>query len=186
MTLTSKQIDVIGQMKPMLEKAPWILRITQGKCGITWNILECGDPEPKKIGGLSHSQARVCMDAIRLMLSNEIDGSGVPLEVQSLIDDRMSYIGDIPLSEEAGMKLSLLFILYPKSADAFRAELLAWRIERFTREEAGYWLNRLVFPYYRQDKKTLIWARNGLRTMLCGHGKRDEELVQEMLNVLRR
>lgn len=184
MSLTIKQIEIIANMKPMLEDATWILRIAQHKHGLMWSICERAENDMRKRGSLRYSNARSCLDAIRTMLSNEVDVLGRPLEIQTLID--AGYIGDIPLSEEAGTKLALFCILFPKDSDAIRSELLAWRIERFSREEAGYWLSRATFPFYSKDNKAIAWAKDGLRTMLCGRGKADEELARQMLDVLRR
>lgn len=168
-----------------MKAAPWLLQITQLDGVISLSMLENVNGTLKTQATTTYPQIRHCLRAIRLMVSMEIDASGRSREIQRLIDDRVSYRGDIPLCEETGAKLALLFILCPD--DALRAELLAWRINRFTREEAYYWLCRVTIPCcYAKNTKSLSWAREGLRTMLCGDGKEDEQLVCEMLDALRK
>jgi hypothetical protein len=48
----------------------------------------------------------------------------------------------LPLDEEAGAKLALIFRLQERVPALDRVELIARRVVRFTREEAAYWLSR--------------------------------------------
>lgn len=181
---TPRQIDIIDNLNTMLDTSPWVIRIGEYNGSAVLTVMERISGELMAHGSMTYYKARYCLDAIRTMLSIEIDTLGRPAKCQELLDDAISYRGDIPLCEEVGGKLALLFILCPKGHDSQRIELLAWRIEKFTREEALYWLGRIMIPCY--STKSLSWSRDGLRTMLCGRGKGDEEVVNEMLETLRK
>lgn len=82
------------------------------------------------------------------------------------------------LNEEIGHKLCLLFCLSEGIEGLRRAELIARRLERFTREEAAYWYSWTT----RFHKDVSEFAIRGFRTMLCGEGKAgDDEKVEEIL-----
>ena len=80
------------------------------------------------------------------MMSQVLDEMGRPLGIQELIDDRIEYRGIIPLDITTGAKLALLFRLHPRVNSQKRIELMAWRIERFSREEALYWVSKDEHP----------------------------------------
>jgi hypothetical protein len=86
---------------------------------------------------------------------------------------------NLPLDEEAGAKLGLIFRLQGRVTDLDRVELIARRVARFTREEAAYWLSRTTS--FEPDANR--WAVVGLRTMLGGYAK--DPAVERMLERLR-
>jgi hypothetical protein len=86
---------------------------------------------------------------------------------------------NLPLDEEAGAKLGLIFRLQERLTDLQRVELIARRLARFTREEAVYWLSRTTS--FEPDANR--WAITGLRIMLGGHAQ--DPAVERMLQRLR-
>jgi len=108
------------------------------------------------------------------------DPAGVPLELaRYLTAEGMRIRGNLPLDEEAGAKLALIFRLQDRIKDLDRVELIAYRVRQFTREEAAYWLSRTTSFGPIANR----WALSGLRTMLGGHA--DDKGVAEMLERLR-
>ena len=103
--------------------------------------------------------------------------------LQELLDDKMEYRGHIPLSEATGAKLALLFKLHPRVRSQERIELMAWRIGRFTREEALYWVGKVTISAYGQ--RGVEWAKSGLRLLLAGQQK-DIKAIREMLDKVRK
>ena len=188
--LTRKQREVIDDMQPVLKDAPWILRVSEQK-KFTGPMLEIcerqntdsGKTKLKEYGRIYNGTLRTCKRAICYMLSQELDQVGRPAGLQELIDDKIEYRGHIPLHDEIGAKLALLFKLHPVVRSQDRIELMAWRIERFTREEALYWVAKVSIPVYGQ--RGIEWAKSGLRLMLAGQQK-DEEAVRELLEQLRK
>lgn len=188
--LTKKQCEVIENMQSSLKDAPWILRVSEQKkyTGPMLEICERQNTESGKTklieyGRIYNGTLRTCKRAIRYMLSQELDQMGRSAGLQELIDDKLEYRGHIPLRDEIGAKLALLFKLHPQVRSQERVELLAWRIERFTREEALYWVGKVSIPVYGQ--RGIEWAKSGLRLMLAGQQK-DEEAVRELLEKLRK
>lgn len=188
--LTKKQTEVIAAMKPALRDAPWILRVGEKK-KFTGPMLEIcerqntdhGTTRLKEYGRIYNGTLRTCKPAIRYLLSQELDALGRPAGLQELIDDKLEYRGQIPLGEEIGAKLALLCKLHPQVRSQERIELMAWRIERFTREEALYWVGKVSIPVYGQ--RGIEWAKSGLRLMLAGQQK-DAKTVDALLNKLRK
>jgi hypothetical protein len=86
---------------------------------------------------------------------------------------------NLPLDEEAGAKLGLIFRLQERLTDLDRVELIARRVARFTREEAAYWLSRMTSVGTDANR----WAIAGLRIMLGGQAK--DPAVARMLGRLR-
>ena len=152
-TLNGKQQRVINAMQPMLKTAPWVLRVTERKdyTGAILEVCERYDTgnnttRLREHGRIYNGTLRTCKDAIRYMMSQVQDELGRPLGIQELIDDRLEYRGQIPLDETTGAKLALLFKLHPVVRSQNRIELMAWRIERFSREETLYWLGKVPNP----------------------------------------
>ena len=117
---------------------------------------------------------------IRNLLREVTDDSGVPLELdQFLAKAATPFRGNLPLDDEAGAKLALTFRLSERVKDLDRVELIARRIARFTREEAAYWLSRLV----HFGKTGNQWAVTGLRIVLAGEGSGPE--VESELEALK-
>ncbi len=188
--LTKKQEEIIYNMQSSLKEAPWILRVTERK-DFTGPMLEIcerqytdsGKTRLKEYGRIYNGTLRTCRPAIRYMLSQELDSMGRSAGLHELIDEKTEYRGQIPLRDEIGAKLALLFKLHPQVRSQERIELMAWRIERFTREEALYWVGKVSIPVY--GKRGIEWAKSGLRLMLAGQQK-DEEAVRELLEKLRK
>lgn len=123
---------------------------------------------------------RRCLSVIKRVLGAVCDESGIPLNLQRVVSkDGFTVRGNLPLDEEAGAKLSLLFKLQERIKDLDRVELISLRIEKFTREEAFYWLSRITHfgPAANQ------WAICGMRVMLAGDS--GDENVAPMLEKLR-
>jgi len=178
-TGNDQHLELEQQLDQLARRSPWVLRITEysdkpvpvlvtkerllpdddnGNGGATAGVL--------RDRGLIYGQAlRRCIPPIKAIISRVSDAGGVPLELQRfLTNGRITFRGNLPLSEEAGSKLSLIFKLRERILDMDRVELIAWRVERFTREEAVYWLSRIT-QYGAAPNR---WARAGLRLMLGG------------------
>jgi hypothetical protein len=114
-------------------------------------------------------------------VGNVCDDAGIPLELQRLFHNgRITFRGNLPLDEEAGAKLSLIFKLQERVKDMDRVELIARRVERFSREEAIYWLTRAT--HYGDAVNR--WALAGMRLMLGGQP--DDKAISQVLERLRR
>lgn len=189
--LTAKQLRIQNEMQPLLKTAPWILRITEQKkyTGPMLEVCErrateAGKTKLYEYGRIFNGHLRDCKVPIRYMLSQVMDQAGRPLGLQELIDSKIAYRGQLPLDEVTGAKLALLFKLHGQIRSAERLELMAWRIERFGREETMYWLDKVsVESFY--GKRGLEWAKSGLRLMLAGQQKDGAE-VTRMLEDLRK
>jgi len=131
-------------------------------------------------GSLSGEPLHRCLPVLRYIVEGVTDAAGVPLELaRYLTNEGLRTRGNLPLDEEAGAKLALVFRLQDRLKDLDRVELIAYRVHQFTREEAAYWLSRTTSFGATANR----WALSGLRTMLGGHP--DDKGVQEMLERLR-
>ena len=194
----SKQdVEIQTKVKPLLPKAPWVLRITEhadkavpvlvAKERITEEIeqengnITYKSSHLKDRGHLHGQPLRRCLPVLRSIISEVTDSNGIPLELQLVLNKgRISYRGNLPLNESAGAKLALLFKLQERIKDMDRVELIAWRIQRFTREEAMYWLTRAT----QYNQAACRWAQSGMRIMLGGQpGDND---IQKMLEDMRK
>ena len=188
--LTKKQLAVVENMKQSVSSAPWVLRITQSS-KVAGPVLviserykeEDGKTKLREYGRIYNGDLKACRNAIQYMLSQVHDDMGRPLGIQELIDDRIAYRGNIPLDKTIGTKIALLFKLHAQIRNESRVELLAWRIERFTFEESMYWLGKVSIPTY--GKRSMEWAKSGLRLMLAGQSK-DKKEIDELLDKLRK
>lgn len=185
-------------------RAPFILRITEWK-GYPIPVLVVKErfhasadnpsPDQKKKASASNEATmgklverghiaagaqRRCLPVLRKLVEKVCDDMGIPLELQRyLTPDRFELRLNLPLDEEAGAKLALIFRLQERLTDLDRVELIARRVARFTREEAAYWLSRTTS--YGPDANR--WAISGLRTMLGGQP--EDCGVERMLEQLR-
>jgi hypothetical protein len=131
-------------------------------------------------GNLAGEPLHRCLPMLRRVVEGVTDPAGVPLELSRyLTNEGLRSRGNLPLDEEAGAKLALIFRLQDRIKDLDRVELIAHRVRQFTREEAAYWLSRTTSFGPIANR----WALSGLRTMLGGHA--DDKGVQEMLERLR-
>jgi hypothetical protein len=136
------------------------------------NLVECGH--------LARAAQRRCLPILRQIVGRVRDEYGVPLELQRyLTHEGLRLRLNLPLDEEAGAKLGLIFRLQERLTDLDRVELIARRVARFTREEAAYWLSRMTSVGTDANR----WAIAGLRIMLGGQAK--DPAVARMLGRLR-
>jgi hypothetical protein len=133
-----------------------------------------------EIGFIAGEPQRLCLPVLRQVVERVRDRAGIPLELHRyLTNDGLRLRVNLPLDEEAGSKLGLIFRLQLRVKELDRIELMARRIARFTGEEASYWLSRTT--HFGPDANR--WAVSGLRILLGGHPK--DPAVEKMLERLR-
>lgn len=116
-------------------------------------------------GSLAGEPLHRCLPILRRLLEAVKDKGGIPLELQRyLTTEGLRWRGNLPLDEEAGAKLALIFRLQDRLKELDRVELIAHRVARFTREEAAYWLSRTTSFGPTANR----WALSGLRILLGG------------------
>ena len=186
----------IRRVKPQIAGAPWILRVTEHRDRpiplfiIKERILpnQRTDTEnlvaPRSIlkeRGLIYGQQQLrCLPVIRTALSRVCDNAGIPLELHQFLNSkRITFRGNLPLDAEAGCKLALIFKLQERIKELDRVELIARRLDRFTREEAGYWYSRISTFGEAANR----WAMAGMKVMLAGHPR--DSSIESMLDGLR-
>lgn len=184
------------RVKPALSTAPWILRITEYadrpvpvlvvKERVLWNSGQDNPADGNQQGELEDrgliygQQQRRCLPVLRTIVGRVTNDSGIPLELDRFLSEkRITFRGNLPLDEEAGCKLSLIFRLRERILEMDRVELIARRVLRFTREEAAYWYSRMT----NFGEPANRWARAGMRTMLGGQP--GDPAVEEILMELR-
>jgi hypothetical protein len=189
------------RLAPRWRRAPYILRITEWK-DLPVPVLVVkerqglsqaeqssqlalpldGQPRSTLVerGHLAGEAQRRCLPILRSILERVCDDTGVPAGLERyLTQEGLRLRLSLPLDEEAGAKLALIFRLQERVPDLDRVELIARRVLRFTREEAAYWLSRTTS--FGADANR--WALSGLRVMLGGQAK--DPAVQRMLARLR-
>ena len=186
----------LERIRKSLSKAPWALRITEhrDKPAPVIIVKERILPEqrvdtdnlvaPKSVlreRGLVYGPAQVrCLPVIRTILTRVCDKAGIPLELHRFLQGkRIAFRGNLPLDEEAGSKLALLFKLQERIKEMDRVELIARRVDRFTREEAAYWHSRITSFGDAANR----WAASGMKVMLAGQSR--DPNVATMLEELR-
>lgn len=181
------------RLQPLLGEAPWVLRITEWKTKppplfILQQRRSC-DGTKSQTGmetelvdrGLLYgpSQQR-CLPTLQAILMRVRDEDHRLLELQRfLTKEGQHFRGNVPLDEEAGCKLGLIFKLQERVKELNRVELIARRIDRFTKEETAYWLSRI--SNFGDDANR--WAISGMKIMLGGHPK--DKAIDRMLDQLR-
>jgi hypothetical protein len=124
-------------------------------------------------GSLYGEPQHRCLPVLRRILEPVTDAAGIPLELDRYMTaEGLRLRANLPLNEEAGAKLGLIFRLQDRLKDLERVELIAYRVAQFTREEAAYWLSRTTSFGPSANR----WALSGLRIMLGGHPK-DPDIV---------
>ncbi|AVX21336.1 hypothetical protein SAMN02745885_00581 [Carboxydocella sporoproducens DSM 16521] len=183
--------DLQQRILPLNAIAPWVLRVTEHK-DKTGPVLiikerlisENGKAEKGNLKdrGLLYGQAlHRCLPVIRQIISPVCDTEGIPLELQRFFPaTKITYRGNLPLNEEAGAKLALIFKLQERVREMDRVELIAWRVAKFSREEAAYWLSRAT----QYGETANRWAQAGMRIMLGGQP--GDKGIEEMLIQLRK
>lgn len=131
-------------------------------------------------GHLAGEALRRFLPVLRGILERVGNDTGVPAGLERyLTQEGLKPRLSLPLDEEAGAKLALVFRLQERMPDLDRVELIARRVARFTREEAAYWPSRTTS--FGADANR--WALSGLRVML--EGQANDPAVQRMLECLR-
>lgn len=182
-------------IKPARKSAPWALRLTEHADKPAPVLIV---KEYRRQGTEKDSSGRTKTDildrgllygeplnrllpVLRKIVSGVRSDEGIPLELQRYLEALpLNFRGNLPLDEEAGYKLALIFRLQERLKELDRVELLARRAEKFSREEAAYWFSRL--SDFGPDASR--WAQSGLRIMLAGQP--GDPTVAAMLDKLRR
>ncbi|MDP2645874.1 MAG: hypothetical protein Q8P24_13115 [Desulfobacterales bacterium] len=121
-----------------------------------------------EIGHIHGEYLQRCLAVCKKILSNVRDHTNQPLGLQKLLAEESLRIGrNLPLDDEAGAKLGLIFRLQGQVREADRVELIAHRVAGMPRAEALYWLAKITDG----EKDSGRWARMGLRIMLGGPPK---------------
>jgi hypothetical protein len=192
----SQQTHYHQKVKPELTNAPWVLRITEHKDKpapvliIKQRLLpdQRTDTDDlvaprsvlKERGLLYGPQQRRCIPVLRTLMTRINNFKGIPLELQQYLNgSRITFRGNLPLDDEAGYKMALIFKLQERIKDLDRIELIARRVDRFTREEAAYWYSRITTYGDAANR----WALAGMKVMLAGNTK--DPHVEKMLADLR-
>lgn len=206
--MNAKQRLLAERLSVEAAHSTWVLRISEQKqyTGPVLTVCErtpTGEPEfsstsqlsmaldvptrprtkLKEWGRIFNGHLRVCLPAIREIVSGIQDDEGAQLDVAALLDERLEFRGKLPLDETSGTKLALLFRLHGLVRKDNRTELMAWRIARFSREEAMYWFAKTTVSAY--GKSSVNWAKAGLRVMLAGQQNNPVE-VDRLLAQLRK
>ncbi|MFP3868929.1 MAG: hypothetical protein ACLFUU_12370 [Desulfobacteraceae bacterium] len=187
-------------LAPLVNRAPYTLRITawqdypppvlvvkerRESHGEGNNRRQAQLSLPRKktlveIGHLWGEAQRRALPVLRQIVAKVRDQADIPLELQRyLTQDGLRLQLSLPLDEEAGVKLGLIFRLQLRVKELDRVELLTRRIAGFTREEAAYLLSRTTS--FGPDANR--WAISGLRIMLAGQP--GDAAVGQMLEKLR-
>ena len=196
---SARDLDYKKLIAPLAAKSPWVLRVTEHNDKpvpvlVVKERLRLGNGEGAGEGerpssarsvlrdtGLIYGQSlRRCLPVIRMVLQRVCDPStGAPLELQRYFGNgSITFRGNLPLDIEAGTKLALMFKLQERVADLDRVELIARRVERFSREEAQYWLTRAT----QFSPEVNRWTQAGMRIMLGGQpgDKAIEQFLQRL------
>jgi hypothetical protein len=205
MTTTEKALDLRThyerRLAPLWRRAPYVLRVTEwkdlpvpvlvikerqgggpGEHSSQLSLPLNGQQRSRLVerGHLAGEPLRRCLPIVRQIIGRVCDDAGVPAGVERyLSQEGLRLRLSLPLDEEAGAKLALIFRLQERVADRDRVELIARRVARFTREEAAYWLSRTTS--FSPDANR--WALSGLRIMLGGQA--NDPAVPRMLARLR-
>jgi hypothetical protein len=184
------------RVRKQISSAPWVLRVTEhkGKPVPVFIVKERIHPDKrrdtkelvaprsvlKERGLIYGPQQRRCLPVIRTIVTRVCDEAGIPLELQQYLNaKRITFRGNLPLDAEAGYKLAMMFKLQERLKELDRVELIARRINRFTREEAGYWHSRISTFGVAANR----WAAAGMKIMLGGQPK--DPNVETMLETVR-
>ena len=162
------------KVKPHLNRMPWVLRVTDHKNRpspvLVMKYRKPNDEDENSThlvdrGMIYGDSLRRCLPGIRTILARVRDENDVHLDLhQFLAGKQITFRGNLPLDEHAGAKLGLLFRLQQRVKDLDRVELMSVRINKFTAEEASYWLSRILHFSDASNR----WAAAGMRVMLGG------------------
>jgi len=191
-----QQTHYYQTVRPEIPGSPWILRITEHKdkpvpvMVIKQRILpdQRTDADdliaPRSVlresGVLHGPQQQRCLPVLRTILARVKNDQGLSLDLQQYVNgSRITFRGNLPLTDEAGYKLALIFKLQERIRELDRIELIARRVDRFTREEAAYWHSRMTTYGDAANR----WAAAGMKVVLAGHPK--DPHIGQMLADLR-
>jgi hypothetical protein len=190
-TKASLQDHYDRQLKGLVKTAPFVLRITEWKDQpppilVVKERVSRDEAELRRgenwveRGFVKGETLRRLLPLLKRACSSVVDASGVPTQVDRfLTQEGLRQRVTLPLDEEAGAKLALIFRLQERLPDADRVELLTRRVLLFSREEALYWLSRITD--FGPDANR--WAVSGLRLFLAGQP--NDEGVVRMLDAMR-
>ena len=162
------------KVQPHIKNMSWVLRITDHKRKpspvLVIKYRKPDDKDENKTmlvdrGEIYGDSLRRCLPGIRQILARVRDENDIHLDLhQFLTGKQIKFRGNLPLDENAGAKLGLLFKLQQRVKDLDRIELMSVRINNFTGEEASYWLSRILHFTEASNR----WAAAGMRIMLGG------------------
>lgn len=179
------------QLKGLARTASFVLRITEWKDQpapvlVIKERVSREDGQNAMREGLverGHIKGEVLRRLLPLLkktCSHVVDPSGVPTQVERFLSQEGLRLRiTLPIDDEAGAKLALIFRLQERLPDSDRVELITRRVLLFSREEALYWLARVTD--FGPDANR--WAISGLRLMLGGQP--NDPGVLRMLESLR-
>lgn len=193
---TSPEIHYAQRISPELNHAKWILRITEHKDKPMPVLIfkERIQPDQRTdIQGLVAPRAILkergllygpsltrCLPVLKVIVTRVADRTDIPLEMQQYLNKkRITFRGNLPLDDGAGYKLGLIFKLQERIKEMDRVELIARRVDRFTKEEAAYWYSRISNFTDAANR----WAMAGMKIMLAGFPK--DKNIEKMLDNLR-
>ena len=143
------------KVEPHLRSMPWVLRVTDHKkrpspvLVIKYRKPRDEDENSTQLverGDIYGDSLRRCLPSIRTILSRVRDENDVHLDLHQFVSGKqITFRGNLPLDENAGAKLGLLFRLQQRVKDLDRVEIMSVRINNFTAEEASYWLSRILY-----------------------------------------
>jgi hypothetical protein len=178
------------KVQPHVSKMSWLLRITdlhdKPSPVLVVKFRRPVDDTGEKTelverGSIYGDSLNRCLPSIRNMLSRVRDENDVHLDLHQFLGGKqITFRGNLPLNEQAGAKLGLLFKLQTRVKDMDRVELMALRVNNFTGEEASYWLSRIS----HFGTATNRWAEAGMRIMLGGQS--GDPAIAEMLRDIER
>ena len=162
------------KVAPHLSRMPWVLRVTDHKKRpspvLVVKFRKPVDENSRQTrlvdrGVLYGDALRRCLGGIQHIIARVRDESDQHLDLHQFLQGKtIQFRGNLPLDDEAGAKLALLFRLQERVKGLDRVELMARRIDNFTEEEATYWLSRIL----HFGKVGNRWAAAGMRIMLGG------------------
>jgi hypothetical protein len=179
------------RLKPLVRSAPFVLRITEWKDQPAPVLVvkeRTNQDEATRAKGeglqerghIKGEPLRRLLPLLKKACSHIVDSAGVPIQVDRFFtQEGLRQRITLPIDDEAGAKLALIFRLQERLPDVDRTELIARRVLLFSREEALYWFSRITD--FGPDANR--WAISGLRVLLGGQA--GDAGVARMLEKLR-
>jgi len=118
------------------------------------------------MGEMDYATYRACRTILKDIISGETNDLGIPQNYHYLLTDSLTEFNvEFDENQSAGVKLALLFRLQKGMHDINKIVAMTERINKFTREEAAYWLSKVLYSPTEEQRK---WAVKGLRIILVG------------------